>query len=114
MCVCVCVCRPLYTLFTEGRLHSIGEGLRRISHAHGLSELATDGDSSKHNKSRRKSLPNITLNEAKNSKEKNLGTPESRREDKSFKRISSAPLIVDSDEVRVLCVRIRLLCGHAR
>ena len=113
MCVCVCVCvNHCLVLFVEGRLHHIGEGLRRISHAHGLSELATEGDSSRHNKSRRKSLPDITLREAKGSKEKSLGTPESYREmeEKSFKRISSAPLIGDSDAVSVVSVCV---CGDS-
>ncbi len=73
----------LYT-DTDGTLHHIGEGFRRMSHAHPHHESGHT-----HNGTRRTSVPNLDLDEE--------GNP--THSDNQFKRVSSAPLLEMSDIV---------------
>ncbi len=77
----------LITIFADGTLHHIGEGLRRMSHAH----LHHESDHTHNGGTRRKSVPNVDLDEE--------GNP--THSDNQFKRVSSAPLLDISDIVGV-------------
>ncbi len=74
-------------IFADGTLHHIGEGLRRMSHAH----LHHESDHTHNGGTRRKSVPNVDLDEQ--------GNP--THSDNQFKRVSSAPLLDSSDIVGV-------------